>query len=162
MISEHYAALLSVCRGHALHCFRYLPGLQSSELFRQLSLHSSASSAKRHSEQPNNLQQRRRTRLTFGSIERGNFYRRQIALRSVPNPALRRLLRGVSDYVDLQLGFCTHIRLYEKFSKAIGSPDPLLLGGIRDGFPIVEVSSALVAGLVCQPCQQKAQSGLGV
>ncbi|CAE7749104.1 unnamed protein product, partial [Symbiodinium necroappetens] len=58
-------------------------------------------------------------------------------LRRIPDPALRRLLRGVPDYVDLQLGSCTHVKLYEEFSKAIGSPDPLLLEGIRDGFPIV-------------------------
>ncbi|CAE7663973.1 unnamed protein product, partial [Symbiodinium microadriaticum] len=88
--------------------------------------------------EPDDLQQRRRDRLTFWQHRaRELLPETDRVLRSIPDPALRRLLRGVPDYVDLQLGSCTHVKLYEEFSKAIGSPDPLLLEGIRDGFPIV-------------------------
>ncbi|CAE7781028.1 unnamed protein product [Symbiodinium sp. KB8] len=88
--------------------------------------------------EPDDLQQRRRARLTFWQHRaRELLPETDRVLRSIPDPALRRLLRGVPDYVDLQLGSCTHVKLYEEFSKAIGSPDPLLLEGIRDGFPIV-------------------------
>ncbi|CAE7480102.1 unnamed protein product, partial [Symbiodinium sp. CCMP2456] len=58
-------------------------------------------------------------------------------LRSVPDPALRRLLRGVPDYVDLQLGLCTHVALYDEFFAAIDCSDNELLSSLRSGFPIV-------------------------
>ncbi|CAE7825222.1 unnamed protein product [Symbiodinium sp. CCMP2592] len=35
-------------------------------------------------------------------------------LRAIPDPALRRLLRGAPDYADLQLGHCTHVKLYDE------------------------------------------------
>ena len=58
-------------------------------------------------------------------------------LRSITDPCLRRLLRGVPDYVDLQLGSCAHVALYDELFAAAKCPDPLLLQGIRKGFPIV-------------------------
>ena len=58
-------------------------------------------------------------------------------LRSIADPCLRRLLRGVPDYVDLQLGSCTHVTLYDELFAAAKCPDPVLLQGIRKGFPIV-------------------------
>ena len=51
---------------------------------------------------------------------------------------MRRLLRGVPDYIDLQMGSCTHVALYDELFAAAKCPDPLLLQGIRNGFPIVE------------------------
>ena len=58
-------------------------------------------------------------------------------LRAVPDPALRRLLRGVPDYVDLQLGLCTHVALYDELFAAIDCSDKQLLSSLRSGFPIV-------------------------
>ncbi|CAE7443501.1 unnamed protein product, partial [Symbiodinium sp. CCMP2456] len=58
-------------------------------------------------------------------------------LRSVPDPALRRLLRGVPDYVDLQLGLCAHVALYDELFAAIDCSDNELLSSLRSGFPIV-------------------------
>ncbi|CAE7404520.1 unnamed protein product, partial [Symbiodinium sp. CCMP2456] len=51
--------------------------------------------------------------------------------------SLRRLLRGVPDYVDLQLGLCTHVALYDEFFAAIDCSDNELLHSLRSGFPIV-------------------------
>ncbi|CAE7914902.1 unnamed protein product, partial [Symbiodinium necroappetens] len=52
-------------------------------------------------------------------------------------PALRRLLRDVPDYVDLQLGLCTHVALYDEFFAAVDCSDNELLRSLRSGFPIV-------------------------
>ncbi|CAE7771734.1 unnamed protein product [Symbiodinium sp. CCMP2592] len=58
-------------------------------------------------------------------------------LRAIPDPALRRLLRGAPDYADLQLGHCTHVKLYDELLAAARCQDLSLLQGIRQGFPIV-------------------------
>ncbi|CAE7505806.1 unnamed protein product, partial [Symbiodinium necroappetens] len=88
--------------------------------------------------EPHCLQQRRHDRLAFWR-QRSHALLPDTdrELRSIADPSLRRLLLGVPDYVDLQLGSCTHVKLYDELFEAAGSPDPLLLKGIRDGFPIV-------------------------
>ena len=58
-------------------------------------------------------------------------------LRAISDPSLRRLLRGVPDYVDLQLGSCTHVALYDEFFSAIDCQDRALANSLRSGFPIV-------------------------
>ena len=84
---------------------------------------------------PTPLLQRRRDRLQFWRQRAKDLLpARDQELRSIADPCLRRLLRGVPDYVDLQLGSCT---LYDELFAAAKCPDPLLLQGIRNGFPIV-------------------------
>ncbi|CAE7374222.1 unnamed protein product, partial [Symbiodinium necroappetens] len=113
---------------HTAHPFTVRPVLPNDTL----------SNVKTIVSEPDDLQQRRHARLAFWQHRaRELLPDTDRVLRRIPDPALRRLLRGVPDYVDLQLGSCTHVKLYEEFSKAIGSPDPLLLEGLRDGFPIV-------------------------
>ena len=88
--------------------------------------------------EPDRLQQRRHDRLAFWQQHAHALLPdTDQELRSIADPSLRRLLRGVPDYVDLQLGSCTHVKLYDELFAAAGSPDPLLLNGTRDGFPIV-------------------------
>ena len=52
-------------------------------------------------------------------------------LRAISAPSLRRLLRGVPDYVDLQLGSCTHVLF------TTSSSPRELLQSLRSGFSIV-------------------------
>ena len=87
---------------------------------------------------PTPLLQRRRDRLQFWQQRAKDLLpATDQELRSIADPCLRRLLRGVPDYVDLQLGSCTHVTLYDELFAAAKCPDPLLLQGIRNGFPIV-------------------------
>eukprot|EP00439_Symbiodinium_sp_Y106_P051106 s3342_g6.t2 len=89
-------------------------------------------------EAPTPLLQRRRDRLQFWQQRAKDLLpATDQELRSIADPCLRRLLRGVPDYVDLQMGSCTHVTLYDELFAAAKCPDPLLLQGIRNGFPIV-------------------------
>ena len=89
-------------------------------------------------EAPTPLLQRRRDRLQFWQQRAKDLLpATDQELRNIADPCLRRLLRGVPDYVDLQLGSCTHVKLYDELFAAAKCPDPLLLQGIRSGFPIV-------------------------
>jgi len=88
--------------------------------------------------EPDLLQQRRHARLDFWRQRAHALLpTTDQELRAIQDPCLRRLLRGVPDHVDLQLGSCAHVKLYDELFAAVGSVDPLLLQGIRDGFPIV-------------------------
>ena len=87
---------------------------------------------------PTPLLQRRHDRLQFWQQRAMDLLpATDRELRSIADPCLRRLLRGVPDYVDLQLGSCTHVTLYDELFAAAKCPDPVLLQGIRKGFPIV-------------------------
>ena len=59
-------------------------------------------------------------------------------LRSLHDPALRRLLRGVDDGQPAMLGSCTHIALWREFMAAARCIDHHLLEEMVHGFPIVD------------------------
>ena len=58
-------------------------------------------------------------------------------LRALPDPHLRRLLRGVPDDLPAQLGKTCHVVLYKAFLQSIRSPDQMLPAALLSGFPIV-------------------------
>ena len=58
-------------------------------------------------------------------------------LQTLPDPHLRRLLRGCPDGEALQLGSCTHIALWRELMAAARCVDVGLLDDMLHGFPII-------------------------
>lgn len=58
-------------------------------------------------------------------------------LSAIPDPWLRRLLRGVDDGQPLALGTCTHIALWRELAAAARSVDAKLVDQMLTGLPIV-------------------------